>query len=174
MNHSLLPSPQSVAPHNLLAYIVTIESNQHASQVAARSRDYFWYRPALTELLEGKTGEVIGTPRLQDDVIHVAAAYAKYRLKIAVRGGGTGNYGQCVPMEGGIILNITQLSRVLNIEAGAVPCDAGSLIADLETALRANRRARNFDVPEHARHRHHWRLYCRRLRRCGQHAQRHT
>ena len=123
---------------NFLADIAPIECNQNAAQVSAKSRDYFWYSPILTELLDGKVGDVIVTPRSQADVIKIAAACARHRINITVRGGGTGNYGQCVPMAGGIILDITQLHAVLKIEDGAVTCEAGILIADLEHAVRAD------------------------------------
>ena len=126
------------ALQGFLAEISPIEFTQNAAQVAAKSRDYFWYSPILTELLDGKVGDVVVTPRTQEDVVRVAAACAKHRIHITVRGGGTGNYGQCVPMEGGVILDITQLNRVLNIAAGSVTCQAGILIADLERAVRAS------------------------------------
>ena len=121
-----------------LADISPIQSNQNAAQLAAKSRDYFWYSPILTELLDGKVGDVIVTPCSHAEVIKVAAACARHRINITVRGGGTGNYGQCVPMEGGIILDITQLGTVLKIEPGAVTCEAGILIADLEHAVRTS------------------------------------
>lgn len=121
-----------------LADIAPIECNRNAAQVAVKSKDYFWYSPILTELLDGKAGDVIVTPRSQADVIKVAAACARHRINITVRGGGTGNYGQCVPMAGGIILDTTQLNAVLKIGVGAVTCEAGILIADLEQAVRAD------------------------------------
>lgn len=123
---------------NFLAEIASIEFTQNAAQVAAKSRDYFWYSPILTELLDGKVGDVVVSPRTQEEVVRVAAACARHRIHITVRGGGTGNYGQCVPMEGGVILDITQLNRVLHIAAGSVTCQAGILIADLERAVRAS------------------------------------
>ena len=126
------------ALQSFLAEISPIEFTQNAAQVAAKSRDYFWYSPILTELLDGKVGDVVVTPRTQEDVVRVAAACAKHRIHITVRGGGTGNYGQCVPMEGGVILDITQLNQVLNIAAGSVTCQAGILIADLERTVRAS------------------------------------
>ena len=126
------------ALQSFLAEISPIEFTQNDAQVAAKSRDYFWYSPILTELLDGKVGDVVVTPRTQEDVVRVAAACARHRIHITVRGGGTGNYGQCVPMQGGVILDITQLNRVLNIAAGSVTCQAGILIADLERAVRAS------------------------------------
>ena len=126
------------ALERFLVAIAPIQSNQNAAQVAAKSKDYFWYSPILTELLDGKVGDVVVTPRSQAEVIRVAAACAKHRINITVRGGGTGNYGQCVPMRGGIILDITQLNGVLSIGPGAVTCEAGILIAELEQAVRAD------------------------------------
>ena len=123
---------------DFLAEISPIEFNQNAAHVAAKSRDYFWYSPILTELLEGKTGDVVVTPRSQAEVIRVAASCAKHRINITIRGGGTGNYGQCVPMAGGVILDVTQLKAVLEIKAGAVTCEAGILITDLEDAVRGS------------------------------------
>ena len=126
------------ALQSFLRDIAPIETSQDAAKLAAKSKDYFWYSPVLTELLQDKVGEVIVTPRSQDDVIRVAAACAKHRINITVRGGGTGNYGQCVPMAGGVILDITQLKNVLSISPGTVTCEAGILIADLEQAVRSS------------------------------------
>jgi FAD/FMN-containing dehydrogenase len=126
------------ALQKFLSDIAPIETSQDAAKLAAKSRDYFWYSPVLSELLRDKVGDVIVVPRTQDEVLRVAAACAKHRINITVRGGGTGNYGQCVPMAGGIILDITQLNSVLNISPGSVTCEAGILIADLEQAVRSS------------------------------------
>jgi FAD/FMN-containing dehydrogenase len=100
-----------------------------------KSRDYYWYSPLLQEQLEGKRGDLLVRPTTEAEVIRIAAACARQRLPITVRGGGTGNYGQCVPLEGGIILDITGLDRVLEVQPGSVLCEAGILILDLERAV---------------------------------------
>ena len=115
-----------------------IETTLDAATLAAKSRDYFWYSPILAEQLDGKLGEALVSPKTQDEVIRIAAAAARHRINITVRGGGTGNYGQCVPLDGGVILDITALNRVLAITPGHVTCEAGMLIADLEAAVRAS------------------------------------
>lgn len=121
-----------------------------ATQVAAKSRDYYWYSPILTEQLDGKTGDLVVNPTTQEEVIAVAATCAKLRATLTVRGGGTGNYGQCVPLEGGVVLDITGLNKVRRIEPpsptetaygtkvlGRATVDAGCLIDTLEQAARA-------------------------------------
>ncbi len=68
---------------------------------AARERaaaDYHWYSPILAERLKGRRPELVVKPRSKDAVLQVAAACARHRAPLTVRGGGTGNYGQCVPL----------------------------------------------------------------------------
>ncbi len=118
--------------------IAGIAYTQDAATLDAKSRDYYWYSPILKAQLDGKRGDLLVKPQTEADVIRIAAACAKHRLKVTVRGGGTGNYGQCVPLEGGLILDITGLNRVLDIQPGSVLCEAGILIADLERAVRSS------------------------------------
>lgn len=103
-------------------------------QVELRSRDYYWYSPILSEELDGRVGDIVVIPQDQEEVRRVAAAAAKHRIPITVRGGGTGNYGQCVPLEGGIILDITRLDRIIAIEPGKARVEAGARIARLDDA----------------------------------------
>jgi len=105
-------------------------------QVELRSRDYFWYSPILSEDIGHFVGELVVIPKDQDEVRRVAAAAARLRIPITVRGGGTGNYGQCVPLEGGIILDMTKIDRVISIEPGRVRVEAGARIARLDDAVR--------------------------------------
>ncbi len=118
--------------------IAGIPHTRDAHTLAVKSKDYYWYSPILKAELDEKMGDIMVSPRTEAEVIQVAAACAKHRLNVTIRGGGTGNYGQCVPLEGGVILDVTQLNRVINISPGNVTCEAGILIADLEKAVRAD------------------------------------
>ena len=111
--------------------------SDNAGELDVASRDYFWYSPILNEQLRHKRGELIVKPHSESEVISIAAACAKFRVPLTVRGGGTGNYGQCVPLEGGVILDITGLNRVIEIQPARVRCEAGIFIMDLERAVRA-------------------------------------
>jgi FAD/FMN-containing dehydrogenase len=109
---------------------------------AARERaaaDYHWYSPVLAERLRGRRPDLVVRPRAIDEVLRVAAACARHHVPLTVRGGGTGNYGQCVPLFGGITLDVTALDRVLRVEPGWAAAEAGVRIRALNLAARPSR-----------------------------------
>lgn len=106
---------------------------------AARQRagsDYHWYSPVLAERLRGRRPDLVVRPRDVAEVQRVAAACVRHRVPLTVRGGGTGNYGQCVPLFGGVTLDITAMDRVLAIDSGWACVEAGILIHELNRAAR--------------------------------------
>lgn len=132
----------SVAPQRIYdwaafrAEIEGIRIYDDPKQVELRSRDYCWYSPILTEDIGHYLGDLVVIPKDQDEVRRVAAAAAKLRIPITVRGGGTGNYGQCVPLEGGVILDMTKIDRIIAIEPGKVRVEGGARISRLDDAVR--------------------------------------
>lgn len=124
--------------HALMQDLAGLPMTQDPVQLDIKSKDYYWYSPILKEVLDPRQGELIVRVSTEDEVIRVATACARHRVKLTVRGGGTGNYGQCVPLEGGVILDITGLSRVLDIAPGSVRVQAGCMVMDLERAVRAS------------------------------------
>ena len=128
----------TVSSETLAAFRLELEGIAQVDDpkyVEARSKDYYWYSPILSELLDRHVGQVLLQPRDETEVIRIAAAAARHRVPLTVRGGGTGNYGQCVPMEGGAILEITKLDRVLDIVPGRVVCEAGARMGRVEEAV---------------------------------------
>jgi FAD/FMN-containing dehydrogenase len=104
--------------------------------VRRRSRDFFWYSPILNEQLDGKSADLIVTPRDEADVVRIAAACARHRVPITVRAGGTGNYGQAVPLHGGVLLDITQLEAIEWTRPGQVRVGAGAKMNAMDAALQ--------------------------------------
>ena len=62
------------------------------------SRDFHWYSPILTAQLADRVADLVVKVGTEDDVRQVCAVAAKWKLPLTVRAGGTGNYGQCVPL----------------------------------------------------------------------------
>ena len=117
------------------AMIGEVPVNDDPKYVLAKSRDYYWYSPILKDQLDAMSGQIVVQPRTEAEVITIAAACAKLRIPLTLRGGGTGNYGQCVPMEGGVVMEMTKLDRVLEITPGRVVCEAGARIEKVEHAV---------------------------------------
>lgn len=105
--------------------------------VKRKSRDFYWYSPVLKPLLDPMSADMILNPRDGADIMRIAAASARHRVPLTLRGGGTGNYGQAVPLHGGAVVEMTALDRVLWIRDGAVRVQPGLRMIDLDQALRA-------------------------------------
>jgi len=57
-------------------------------------------------------------------------------VPLTVRGGGTGNYGQAVPLAGGIVLDVGGLDRIVRVAPGVGRFEAGARLLDIDKALR--------------------------------------
>jgi FAD/FMN-containing dehydrogenase len=124
------------ATQSLVALNIPIDTSE--SELERLSRDYFWYSPILNEQLKNKRGQLIVRPTSQSEVIILAAVCAQHKVPLTVRGGGTGNYGQCVPLQGGVILDASGLNKIKAIHDGWATVETGVLIYDLHQAARAN------------------------------------
>jgi FAD/FMN-containing dehydrogenase len=110
-----------------------------AATLRLKSRDFYWFSPILKPQLDDKRAEIVVMPRTKQEVVRVAAAAARHRLPLTVRGGGTGNYGQAVPLAGGILLDVSGLDRFVRVSPGAGRFEAGARLLDIDKALRPDR-----------------------------------
>jgi FAD/FMN-containing dehydrogenase len=108
-----------------------IEWTTQPNQVAKLSQDYFHFSPILQPLLREKRADMIVFPHHESDVLRVVQACVKYKIPITLRGAGTGNYGQCVPLEGGVVLDLTHMKNILAMEPGWVRAESGARLAQI-------------------------------------------
>ncbi|MEJ7931068.1 FAD-binding oxidoreductase [Ramlibacter sp. AN1015] len=109
-----------------------------ASRIARLSQDFSWFSPVLSRQLAGKSAQAVARPRNLDEITRVVAQCARLRIPITVRGAGTGNYGQCVPLHGGLVLDMSGFNQFLWARAGAARAQAGIRLAEFEKQARAN------------------------------------
>lgn len=115
-----------------------IPSADDAGTLRLMSRDFFWFSPILKPLLEDKRADLVVSPRGKDELRTVVSAAARARVPIIARGGGTGNYGQAVPLEGGVVIDLSRLDRVLHVAPGVGRFEAGARLLEIDRALSAS------------------------------------
>ena len=114
-----------------------IPFEDHPRIVQQKSRDHYWYSPRLKAELEHVTAQAVVTPRSQDEVKTILAAAFKYGIPVTPRGAGTGNYGQAMPLSGGVVLSLTSLDKVIKIEKDRVRAEAGIILEKLDDETKA-------------------------------------
>jgi len=115
-----------------LTEIENIEVISSPTQVAKLSEDYFRFSPILTPILENKVADLVLRPKSEAEVIKIAQACVNHRIPLTVRGAGTGNYGQAVPLNGGIILDTSRMQEIKWIKAGLACVEAGVKLGALD------------------------------------------
>ncbi|MBB5752509.1 FAD-binding oxidoreductase [Prosthecomicrobium pneumaticum] len=115
---------------------IAIEDNP--AIVKQKSRDFFWYSPVLKRQLDHVVGDLVVTPKDEAEVIRVLAAAHAHGVAVTPRGAGTGNYGQAMPLAGGIVLNLAEMNKVTAIAPGRVVAEPGVIMAKLDAETRAH------------------------------------
>lgn len=106
--------------------------------VQQKSRDFYWYSPVLKQQLDHVTGDLIVTPKNEAELIRVLAACHRHGVPVTPRGSGTGNYGQAMPLSGGVVLNLAEMNEIKSIAPGRVVTGPGAILADIDKATRAH------------------------------------
>jgi FAD/FMN-containing dehydrogenase len=119
-----------------IADISGIPAIDDPALVRQKSRDFFWYSPILKEQLKDRQADLVVCPRDEADVLRVARACVRHRVPLTARGGGTGNYGQAVPLAGGIILDMAALDRIEWLREGILRVGAGKKMIEIDAETR--------------------------------------
>jgi FAD/FMN-containing dehydrogenase len=101
------------------------------------SRDFYWYSPILKQLLDSKTADAVIQPISTEEVKTILACCYRLKIPVTARGAGTGNYGQAIPLEGGIVLDLSRMDSLHTItDEGIAITGPGLRLGALETAAR--------------------------------------
>lgn len=116
----------------IAAELAPIRCETGEKETRRKSRDYYWFSPLLKDAIDDWRADLVATPETVDQLERVIALCVMRRLPITVRGGGTGNYGQCMPKHGGVVIDLTRLNRVVAIGDGWVRAQGGAKMYDIE------------------------------------------
>ena len=106
--------------------------------VKQKSRDFFWYSPVLKRQLDHVTADLVVSPQDEAEIIRVLAACHKLGVPVTPRGSGTGNYGQAMPLSGGVVLNLADMNNIGAIASGRVTTQPGAILAEIDRQTRAH------------------------------------
>ena len=115
-----------------------IKVEDHPAIVQQKSRDFYWYSPVLKRELDHVKGDAIVSPKSEAEVIRVLAACHRHGVPVTPRGSGTGNYGQAMPLSGGVVLSLAEMNAITSIGPGRVVTGPGAVLADIDRATRAH------------------------------------
>ena len=109
----------------------------HPQTVEQLSRDFYWYSPVLRKQLDGKFGDLVVQPVSANEIQAFCGTATRTILPVTIRGAGTGNYGQAVPLRGGVVLDLARMDRIEEIlPEGVAVCEPGVRLGVLENEAR--------------------------------------
>ena len=115
--------------------IGAIRVEDNATLLKQKSRDFYWYSPVLKRELDAVAADLMVSPTTEAEVKTVLAAAYALGIPVTPRGAGTGNYGQAMPLNGGVLLNLSEMNKIKLITPGRVVSEPGALLIDIDRAV---------------------------------------
>jgi FAD/FMN-containing dehydrogenase len=116
--------------------IAGMRCEDNPALVRQKSRDFYWYSPVLKRQLDAVTGDIVVAPANEVELLRVMAACFELQIPLTPRGGGTGNYGQAMPLSGGVVLDLSGMSQVKTVAPGRVVAEPGAILAIVDQQTR--------------------------------------
>jgi FAD/FMN-containing dehydrogenase len=102
------------------------------------SKDFYWYSPVLKKHLEDKRGDAVVQTVNVEEIRNVLRFCYQHDIPVTPRGAGTGNYGQAIPLHGGIVLDLSRMDKIETVtDDGVAICEPGVRLGILEAEARA-------------------------------------
>lgn len=123
---------------------IAVEDNPQL--VKQKSRDFFWYSPVLKRQLDHVHGDLVATPKTDEELLAVLSACFRHDVPVTPRGAGTGNYGQAMPLDGGLVLDLSQRAEIRAVTPETVVTGPGAIMEriDEHTVAAVGRELRMF------------------------------
>jgi FAD/FMN-containing dehydrogenase len=90
--------------------------------------------PILAAKLPLGVADIVAYPSTAEQLGAVVAAASRHGVPVTPRGKGTGNYGQGIPLNGGLVIDTSRARTIIEVGKGFITADSGAVIAQLENA----------------------------------------
>lgn len=141
MTRSPFTSPPSSAVTALEAELVDLLGPRNVTaELRDRERasvDGARMSPIISEQLPLGLADLVVLPTTAEQIGQAVAAAVRHGVPVTPRGKGTGNYGQGIPMAGGLVLDTSRARTVVEIGDGFATAEAGTPMVTLERAAVA-------------------------------------
>ncbi len=127
--------PRSDRIDALLKSLPELDWCVNPAEVKRKSLDYYWFSPVLRRELEAKSADAVVRPRHAEELREIVSGCVREHLPLTLRGGGTGNYGQAIPLDGGVVIDMTACDQLLWLERGVARAQAGIKLGVLNGLL---------------------------------------
>ena len=124
--------PDPAALQAVRAELGGLECITDVDRLARLSQDFSWFSPVLKRLLEGARADLCVRPRTEVDIARVVGACARHRVPVTIRGAATGNYGQIVPLQGGVLLDLSGYNAFGWARGGVGRAQAGIRLSEFD------------------------------------------
>jgi FAD/FMN-containing dehydrogenase len=92
--------------------------------------------PVISDQYPLGLADLVAFPASAEEIAVVVAAAVRHGVPITTRGKGTGNYGQAIPMHGGLVLDTSKASKIVEVRDGLITAECGARMIAMETAAR--------------------------------------
>jgi FAD/FMN-containing dehydrogenase len=93
--------------------------------------------PILSAQLPLGLADLVAYPASANEIAATLQAAMRHGVPVTTRGKGTGNYGQGIPLDGGLVLDTSRARAVVEVGDGWITAEAGTTMVALEQAAAA-------------------------------------
>jgi FAD/FMN-containing dehydrogenase len=120
--------------HELRALLGDRGVSTDRTVLARASADGSYLSPIIQAQLPLGKADLVAFPVDPEQIAETVAAAVRHEVPITPRGKGTGNYGQAIPMDDGLVLDLSRAKTIVAVENGFITADAGATLLALERA----------------------------------------
>ncbi|MGF1476249.1 MAG: FAD-binding oxidoreductase [Geminicoccaceae bacterium] len=114
-----------------------LEIETSPAKLRLKSRDFYWYSPVLKRQLDDVVADGLIAASSEEQILNVLECCYAADVPVTVRGGGSGNYGQAMPLRGGIVLDVSKMDDVLEVATGRARAQCGAKLSAIDAVCQA-------------------------------------